>query len=178
MASRRGVVLALTKDMPTDGDMDWEATPSNSISRKRPLHVVETMGNTNTPCITCQPIGPIVIDDEVEEPDKKSRALENVMAQNPDSTQDLLLSAEHALQVPPNNASQASTLEAWAQVTVGVTPMLQNEACDVFKCINCDFKSNSALGVATHYGRYCTKKGVKEETIENVVEGNEDEDII
>ena len=158
MASRRGVVLALTKDMPTDGDMDWEASPSNSTSRKRPLDAVETMDNCNTPCIPCRPIDPIVIDDEVEEPDKKARAPENVMAQNPECTQDLLLLAPQALQVPSQNASQASPLETWSQVTVGVTPMLQNEAREEFKCISCGFKSNSALGVATTMGGVAPKR--------------------
>ena len=56
--------------------------------------------------------------------------------------------------------------------------MLQNEAGDTFNCIRCDFKSNSALVVATHYGRYCPKKGVKEEFNESVVQVEEDDEEI
>ena len=109
MASRRGVVLGLTKTMPASGDMDWEGTPSASTSRKRPLEISEAGGNDSTPCITCLPSDPIVIDDEISEPDKKSRALENGSSQNADHTQELLLSAQHALEpMPaPQNVSQA-----------------------------------------------------------------------
>ena len=180
MASRRGVVLALTNDMPASGDMDWEATPTAPASRKRPLDALEATENENTPCLPCNPSEPIIIDGDLEEPDKKARALENDQTQNSECTPELLLSAQqafHAMQVP-QNVSQATPAESWTQKTVGVTPMLQNDAGDTFKCINCDFKSASALGVATHYGRYCSKKGVKQEANESVVEVEDTEDII
>ena len=180
MASRRGVVLALTNDMPASGDMDWEATPTAPTSRKRPLDALEATENESTPCLPCNISEVIIIDGDVEEPDKKARALENDQAQNSECTPELLLSAQQAfdaMQVP-QNVSQATPEETWTQKTVGVTPMLQNDMGDMYKCINCDFKSASALGVATHYGRYCSKKVVKQEANENVVEEEDGEDII
>ena len=53
MASRRGIVLALTKNMPPSGDMDWEATAAAPVSRKRPLEAAADSENSATPCISC-----------------------------------------------------------------------------------------------------------------------------
>jgi len=70
----------------------------------------------------------------------------------------------------PATTSQTTEQPTWLQIKVGVTPMYQNEAGDLFKCFTCDYQRPSSLGVATHYGRYCSKKGVKKE--------EEEEDII
>jgi hypothetical protein len=180
MASRRGIVLALTKNMPPNGDMDWEGTSTTtatSTSRKRTHDEVATPDNEATPRIACQPTE-IVHLDEAEERDKKAQALDNC-----NDTQELLQSAHQGFETMPAppiidlEKDDANAQETWHQITIGVTPLLQNEAGDKFKCIACDIQRPTALGVATHYGRYCSKKGVKEEETETKVE-DEEEDII
>ena len=166
--------------MPPNGDMDWEGTSTTTVtstSRKRTLDEVTLLDDESTPRIACQPIEIVQVDEAVE-PDKKSRALEEC-----DNTQNLLQSAQQGFQAMPAppiidlEKDATATQETWHRITKGVTPLLTNETGDKFKCIACDMQSQSALGVATHYGRYCTHKGVKEEDPEAKL-GEEEEDII
>ena len=178
MASRRGIVLALIKNVPPEGDMDWEATSTttnNTMSRKRTLDEAANPDTEATPRIACQPIE-ITNNEEPEEPDKKARALEGC-----NNTQELLQDAQQAFEAIPAppiiDLANSMPQETWHQIQVGVTPMLTNETGDKFKCVTCDLQRPTALGVATHYGRYCSKKAVKEEDAEEK-EGDHNEDII
>ena len=177
VASRRGVVLALSKELPPNGDMDWEGTAPN---RKRDHQEVtpENLPNPVPPTTTTAPTPPsqiIIADDDEDEPEKKSRALQD----DSQDTQVLLQNAPQAFEplpsdTPPNVTTRSANSQAqepqWQPITIGVTAMFFCEATAMYKCNNCNFQSLSGLGVASHFGKYCNKNSAsnppKEETEE------------
>ena len=163
VSTRRGMVLALTRQPPTQGDMDCDG--NSSTSRKRTFQEV-ALANSSVDDQPTPRINPaaetIVVDDDDEEPVKKDRAL-----QDTPNTQELLENAQNAFvplpnDSPPNVTTRGATTPTaetqWVQTKVGVTPLLHCEATNIYRCIKCQFQSQSPLGVATHFGRYCNKQ--------------------
>ena len=70
-----------------------------------------------------------------------------------DATQQFLLSIGQSI-APQLDAHT----DKWVPKVVGATSMFYNGATKVYKCAFCDFQQPTALGVATHTGKYYAKK--------------------
>ena len=170
---RRGLVLSLLR-MPSDSadDMDWDNTSQN---RKRLRQEGDTTDAQPTPRITSSSSAPILISEE--DGDEHARAYAKISDEPDSATQEILVEIAqtdipqpdlHIADQPANSATQ------WVEMTMGVTRMFYNDAHKKFKCAFCNVQRDTALGVATHTGRYCSQNPAKT----SVKAEEEEEDII
>lgn len=154
---RRGMVLSLLR-MPTDiaEDMDWDNATQN---RKRVRQEADMVDGQPTPCITSSTIAPIIIPDDEDE---QARAYLKISEEPDSSTQQMLVEIAQAdLPQTLNNHSAnppvSQNEDQWIEHKLGVTKMYYNAAKNLYKCLFCNLQRESALGVATHTGRYCSQ---------------------
>ena len=188
VSCRHGMVLALRRELSKpSGDVDWGNSTPN---RKRPHHEVENSQPQLHPNDSSSSSGASILIPDGDE-DEQARAYARTGSDD-DSTQQMLINLGQsptpqlqAAPTPQNGANTPASPRAkqnqWVAVTVGVTPMLYNGTTKMYKCAHCDLQKPTALGIATHTGKYCQRK--KSQPTTKAGEGDtkkeeDDEDIL